>query len=65
MKYPKLAAAIDEFLAKVVKEHAEDALEFVLASAMTEQIYPPEKLPDIPVMKEIVLSHQEEVRDGD
>jgi len=61
VKYPKLAAAIDEFLAKVVAEHAEDSLMGLIAMA-TQPV--DEKLPAIPVTKELILSEQTEVRNG-
>lgn len=69
MKYPKLAAAIDELLAREVAKNGEGILEFLVSLANVEQIYPPEpvveKKVDIPVTKELVISHQEEVRHGD
>ena len=71
MKYPKLAAAIDEILSKAVKEHGEDALEAAVAFVMTaaESASSPEgareKPVAIPVTKELVHSEQTEVRNGD
>ena len=59
MKYPKLAAAIDDLLSKMVLEQGEEALSMAVAWAMavkeskTEPV--PEKLPPIPVTKEEVL----------
>ena len=62
MKYPKLTAAIDEFLAKQVRENGEDLIAFALAS-LTEPV--PEKPVAIPITKELVLSEQTEVRNAD
>jgi hypothetical protein len=70
VKYPKLAAAIDEILSKAVKEHGEDALEAAVAFVMTaaEPASSPEGAKEkpvaIPVTKELVLSEQTEVRNG-
>ena len=36
MKYPKLAAAIDEMLAKNVREYGQDFVEMLLATANVE-----------------------------
>jgi hypothetical protein len=62
VKYPKLAAAIDEALADLVKEYGEEGLMTLMQMMMQPA---EEKLPPIPVTKELVLSHQEEVRDAD
>lgn len=59
MKYPKLAAAIDDELSKFVSENGIEGL-FGLIMSLRQPAE--EKLPDIPVTKELVLSHQEEVR---
>ena len=67
MKYPKLAAAIDEALADLVHKHGEEAITWLLELAtVTGKIdgAPPEVLPPIPVTKELVLSEQTEVRNG-
>jgi len=67
MKYPKLAAAIDEFLAKVVEENGETLVELAfmkLAETASSPEGAKEKLPPIPVTKELVLSEQTEVRNG-
>ena len=62
MKYPKLAAALDDLLAQFVRDHAEDAVMAFLAS----QSEPATIVPvDIPVTKEHVLSEQTELRYGD
>ena len=71
MKYPKLTAAIDKFLAKQVSTYGAELVEFAIAS-LTPPIELPasspegakEKLPPIPVTKELVLSEQTEVRNG-
>ena len=55
MKYPKLSAAIDEFLAKVVKEHAEDSLMMLVGMANAPPEPVPEKLPPIPTTKEELI----------
>lgn len=55
MKYPKLVAAIDELLAKLVKEQGEDSLMMAVGWVMAqkEAVAPvEEKLPPIPVTKE-------------
>ena len=62
VKYPKLAAALDDLLARFVTDHAEDAVMAFLVSQSEPAIIVPV---DIPVTKELVLSHQEEVRNGD
>ena len=62
MKYPKLAAALDDLLAKQVRESGEDLIMYAIAK-LSEPVS--EKQVDIPVTKELVLSHQEEVRDVD
>ena len=62
MKYPKLAAAIDEFLAKQVRENGEDLITFAIASLTKGSEIAPEKAVAIPVTKELVLSEQTEVR---
>ena len=54
MKYPKLAAAIDEMLAKQVEEYGETVVAFAIASLSKPFEIPPEKLPPIPVTKEVV-----------
>ena len=63
MKYPKLSAAIDDTLAKLVKDHGEDAITMLLEMATTvgkidgapDAVLPlHEKLPPIPVTKEVV-----------
>jgi len=64
MKYPKLTAAIDEFLAKQVRENGEDLITFAIASLVKESEIVPEKAVPIPVTKELVLSEQTEVRNG-
>jgi hypothetical protein len=43
VKYPKLAAAIDEFLAKQVKERGEDLIEFAIAT-LAEPVPEPPKV---------------------
>jgi hypothetical protein len=71
VKYPKLAAAIDEFLAKQVGTYGADLVDFAIAS-LTPPVELPasspegakEKLPPIPVTKELVLSEQTEVREA-
>ena len=65
MKYPKLAAAIDEFLAKQVRENGEDLITFAIASLTKGSEIVSEKAVAIPVTKELVLSEQTEVRNGD
>jgi hypothetical protein len=62
VKYPKLAAALDELLAKQVHENGEDLIMYAIAK-LTEPV--PEKPVAIPVTKELVLSEQTEVRDVD
>ena len=64
MKYPKLAAAIDELLSKLVKEQGEDTLNAAVAWCLAAREPVPEKQVDIPVTKELILSEQTEVRDG-
>ena len=75
MKYPKLAAAIDELLSKAVKEHGEDALEAAVAFVMTaaEPASSPEgaflaqketSAPVIPAPPQVEFK-QTEVRNGD
>lgn len=58
MKYPKLSAAIDELLSKMVKEQGEDLLTMavVWATAAKDAKLAPveEKLPPIPVTKEVL-----------
>ena len=44
MKYPKLTAAIDEFLAKQVRENGEDLITFAIASLSKEPEIVPEKV---------------------
>jgi hypothetical protein len=51
VKYPKLSAAIDELLSKLVTEHGEDVVSFILETAMTEQFIPP---PPVEVKKDEV-----------
>jgi hypothetical protein len=67
MKYPKLAAAIDEFLAKQVKENGADLIMYAITK-LSEPASSPEgareKPVAIPVTKELVLSEQTEVRNG-
>jgi hypothetical protein len=65
MKYPKLAAAVDDLLAKIVKEQGEDTLNLAVGWFLAQKETPPEKLVAIPVTKELVLSEQTEVRNGD
>jgi len=72
VKYPKLAAAIDEMLANLVRDNGESLVELALTYAMKEGPVPAsspegakEKPPPIPVTKELVLSEQTEVRNGD
>jgi hypothetical protein len=69
MKYPKLAAAIDDFLAKAVQENGELLVELALTklaeAASSTEGATKEHLPAIPVTKELVLSEQTEVRNGD
>jgi len=60
VKYPKLVAALDDLLARFVTDHAEDAVMTFLASQYEPAIIVPV---DIPVTKELVLSHQTEVRE--
>ena len=53
MKYPKLAAAIDDLLSKLVRENGEAFVQFAVDSALASAPEPvPEKLPPIPVTKE-------------
>ena len=55
MKYPKLAAAIDEVLARLVQENGEDFITMAVVSALNHDKEPmPEKLPPIPTTKEVV-----------
>jgi hypothetical protein len=62
LKYPKLAAAIDDMLAKQVAEYGETVVAWAIASLSK----PVEEKPvAIPVTKELVLSEQTEVRNGD
>ena len=67
MKYPKLAAALDELLSKQVRESGEDLIMYAIAK-LSEPASSPEgakeKLPPIPVTKELVLSEQTEVREA-
>jgi len=67
MKYPKLTAALDELLSKQVRESGEDLIMYAIAK-LSEPASSPEgaeeKLPPIPVTKELVLSEQTEVRNG-
>jgi len=63
VKYPKLAAAIDELLAKMVKEQGEDSLMMAVGwvmaqkgSASSTEGAVQEKLPPIPVTKEEVVN---------
>lgn len=69
VKYPKLAAAIDETAANLVRKHGEEAAWFLIELAqgigMIDGMPTPEKRVDVPVTKEVVLSHQEEVRDAE
>lgn len=61
MKYPKLAAALDEMLAKLIRENGEAAVQWVLEMGAVigkADGAPPEVLPPIPATKE-------EVSDGD
>ncbi len=56
MKYPKLAAAIDDMLSKLVKDNGEDFVTMLVAGAMAREVEPVvEKLPPIPTTKEEVL----------
>jgi hypothetical protein len=69
LKYPKLAAALDELLAKQVRESGEDLIMYAIAKLCEPASSPEgavdEKLPSIPVTKELILSEQTEVRDAD
>jgi hypothetical protein len=65
MKYPKLAAAIDDLLSKMVREQGEDSLRMAVAWCMAAKEATEVKPVAIPVTKEIVLSSQTEVRNGD
>jgi hypothetical protein len=62
VKYPKLAAALDDLLSRQVRENGEDLIMYALAK-LAEPVE--EKKVDISVTKELVLSEQTEVRDGD
>ena len=62
MKYPKLAAAIDDELSSFVSENGIEGL-FGLLMSLRQPAE--EKLPPIPVTKELILSEQSEVRNGD
>jgi hypothetical protein len=68
MKYPKLTAAIDDELSSFVSENGIEGL-FGLLMSLRQPASSPEgakeKLPPIPVTKELVLSEQTEVRNGD
>jgi len=68
MKYPKLTAAIDDELSSFVSENGIEGL-FGLLMSLRQSASSPEgakeKLPPIPVTKELVLSEQTEVRNGD
>ena len=56
VKYPKLAAAIDDMLSKLVRENGEAFVQFAIEMAMQPAPEPvPEKLPPIPVTKEEVV----------
>lgn len=56
VKYPKLAAAIDEMLAKLVRDNGEDVVTLLVAGAIAREVEPVvEKLPPIPTTKEEVL----------
>jgi hypothetical protein len=61
VKYPKLAAALDDLLSKQVRENGEDLIMYAIAK-LTEPV--PEKPVAIPVTKELILSEQTEVRDA-
>ena len=65
MKYPKLAAAVDELLSKIVKEQGEDTLNAAIAWCLAAREPVPQKLVPIPVTKELVLSEQTEVRNAE
>ena len=61
MKYPKLAAAIDELLSKMVKEQGEDALSAAVAWCTAAKETPP-----VAVSPEVAVEFkQTEVRNGD
>jgi hypothetical protein len=65
VKYPKLAAAIDETLANLVSKHGEEAAWFLieLAQGVGKIDGAPNEV--LPVTKELILSEQTEVRNGD
>ena len=65
MKYPKLAAAIDDLLSKLVKEQGEDTLNLAVGWFLAQKEAPPLVQVDIPVTKELILSEQTEVRNAD
>jgi hypothetical protein len=56
VKYPKLAAAIDEMLAKQVAEYGETVVAWAIASLSKPVEAVPEKLPPVPVTKEEVVN---------
>ena len=65
MKYPKLAAAVDDLLARMVDEQGEDLVEMAICWCLASKEPVPEKPVAIPITKELVLSEQTEVRDAD
>ena len=55
MKYPKLSAAIDDMLSKLVRDNGEATILALIEMASKPVEVPPEKLPPIPVTKEVIL----------